>query len=205
MRAGETDAVQTRLVLPILLPLVSAAALFFYVINLSRVLLAGGEWGSLVIASVLVVAILGVVAWISMHPGLRTPTLTLVTVGLLLLVGAAGLTCFGPSQPESSAAAEGPPKVVGEPVATIDVEALPGTKFQSTHFETTAGVNEIRYSGAPGHTLAFTDTDLAGFELRTGGKTADVGKVELEPGTYTIYCTISGHRAQGMQATITVS
>jgi plastocyanin len=205
MRGVETDAVQTRLVLPVLLPLVSAAALFFYVINLSRVLLAGGEWGSLVVASVLVVAILGVVAWISMHPGLRTSSLTLVTCGLLLLVGAAGLTCFGPSQPESSAAAEGPPKVVGAPVATIDVAALPSTKFQTDRFETAAGINEIRYAGAPGHTLAFTDADLAGFELRTGGNSADVGKVELKPGTYTIYCTIAGHRAQGMQATITVS
>src|SRR5262245_60888755 len=135
MRAGETDAVQTRLVLPILLPLVSVVALFFYVINLSRVLLAGGEWGSLVIASILVVGILGAVAWISMHPGRSTPTLALVTVGLLLLVGVAGLTCLGPSQPESSAAAEGPPKVVGEAVATVDVAALPSTKFQTDHFE----------------------------------------------------------------------
>ena len=40
MRAVETDAVQSRL----LLPIASAAALFFYVVNLSRVLLAGGEW-----------------------------------------------------------------------------------------------------------------------------------------------------------------
>ena len=41
--------------------------------------------------------------------------------------------------------------------------------------------------------------------MKTGAKSADVGKVDLEPGTYTIYCTISGHRAQGMQDTITVS
>jgi plastocyanin len=203
MRTVETDAVRTRLLLPILLPLASAAALFFYVVNLSRVLLAGGEWGSLLVASLLVLAILGTVAWISMHPGLRASTLTVVAVGLMLLVGAAGLTCLGPSQPAPSAAASAPP--TGDPVATVDVEALANMKFQSDHFDTVAGVNQIRYSGAPGHTLAFSDEALAGFELATGARSADTGKVVLEPGTYTIYCTISGHRAQGMRATITVS
>ena len=202
MRTVETDAVQSRLLLPILLPVASAAALFFYVINVSRVLLAGGEWGSLVVASVLVLAILGVVAWISMHPDLRTSSLTLVTVSLLLLVGAAGLTCLGPSQPESTAAAAGLTVPDVEPVATLDIEAA-GTTFQSDSFETAAGVNEIRYSGATGHTLAFSEKELAGFLLATGSK-VDSGKVLLEPGTYTIYCTIAGHRAQGMEATITV-
>ena len=190
MRTVETDAVQSRLLLPILLPVASAAALFFYVINLSRVLLAGGEWGSLV------------VAWISMHPDLRTSSLTLLTVSLLLLVGAAGLTCLGPSQPESTAAAAGLTVPDVEPVATLDIEAA-GTTFQSDSFETAAGVNEIRYSGATGHTLAFSEKELAGFLLATGSK-VDSGKVLLEPGTYTIYCTIAGHRAQGMEATITV-
>ncbi len=204
MRAVETDAVQSRLLLPILLPIASAAALFFYVVNLSRVLLAGGEWGSLVVASVLVLAILGVVAWISMHPDLRTSSLTVLTASLLLLVGAAGLTCLGPSQPEPTTEASGPPVPPGKPVATLDVEALASTEFQSDHFDTVAGVNAIRYSGAAGHTLAFTEQELAGFVLTTGDK-VDTGKVLLEPGSYTIYCTIAGHRVQGMEATVTVA
>src|SRR5262245_45813370 len=54
---GHAEAWRTRVLLPLLLPIVSAAAIFFYVINLSRALLAGGEWGSLVIASILVLAI----------------------------------------------------------------------------------------------------------------------------------------------------
>ena len=36
-------------------------------------------------------------------------------------------------------------------------------------------------------------------------KEKDSGKVELAAGTYTIYCTIPGHRAAGMEATITVT
>src|SRR6478609_4483543 len=36
------EAWRTRVLLPLMLPIVSAAAIFFYVINLSRALLAGG-------------------------------------------------------------------------------------------------------------------------------------------------------------------
>ena len=45
---GETprsEAIRTRVILPILLPIVSAATIFFYVINVSRVLLAGRRVG----------------------------------------------------------------------------------------------------------------------------------------------------------------
>jgi plastocyanin len=202
------EALRTRVVIPILLPIVSAAAIFFYVVNLSRVLLAGGEWGSLVIASILVLAILGVVAWISAHPNLQTSTLAMMVAVLFLFIGAAGLTTLGPSEPHEEA--EGPAFVepTGDPVATTEVVAEAGLTFNADNYDTIAGVNQIDYIlGGGTHTLVFTDKEFAGFELEvSASQKKDSGKVELVAGqTYTIYCTIPGHRASGMEATITVS
>jgi plastocyanin len=200
------EAIRTRIWLPLLLPILSGAALFFYVINLSRALLAGGEWGSLVIASIITLSILGGAAWISSQPNLRTSTLGVILAGLLLLIGAMGLTSVGPSLPKHVAAG-GPKAPKGDAVATVEVDALPTLKFQSTNFTTQAGINEIKYVLVGGtHTLAFREKELSYFGLAVDSKQPeDTGKVDLKPGTYNIYCTIPGHAAAGMEATITVS
>ena len=203
-----SEAIRTRVILPILLPIVSAAAFFFYVINVSRVLLAGGEWGSLVIASILVLAILGTVAWISAHPNLRTGSLAIMVAILFLFIGAAGLTTLGPSENKNNKAA-GPAfkEPTGDAVGTVDITAEPTLKFNATNFDTVGGVNQINYIlGGGTHTLVFEEKEFNGFELAVNPtKPKDSGKVELAPGTYTVFCTIPGHREAGMQATITVS
>jgi uncharacterized cupredoxin-like copper-binding protein len=52
----------------------------------------------------------------------------------------------------------------------------------------------------------FSEKEFTGFELAVNpAKQRDSGKVELAPGAYTIYCTVPGHRAAGMEATITVT
>jgi plastocyanin len=202
------EAWRTRVLLPLLLPIASAAAIFFYVVNLSRALLAGGEWGSLVIASILVLVILGVVAWISAHPDLRTGTLAVMVAVLFLFIGATGLTTLGPSE-DKNAEASGPSfkPPSGDPVGTVDVTAEANLKVNATNYDTVAGVNQINYLlGGGAHTLVFTDKALTGFELEVSpAQKQDTGKVELAAGTYTIYCTIPGHRAAGMEATVTVT
>ena len=89
---------------------------------------------------------------------------------------------------------------------TLDVEALPSLTFQAKNFDVAAGVTQINYIDKGGtHTLNFdtSDPNLKQFELQVPtGKHS--GKVDLKPGQYVIYCAIPGHRAAGMEATITV-
>jgi FtsP/CotA-like multicopper oxidase with cupredoxin domain len=64
-------------------------------------------------------------------------------------------------------------------------------------------VFDVMNHGSVAHNLALeggpTTPDLASGESAT----LDVG--ELSPGTYTIFCTIAGHRDSGMEATLTVT
>jgi plastocyanin len=93
----------------------------------------------------------------------------------------------------------------GTPVGTLEINALPSLTYQANNFTVPAGTIQINYISKGGtHTLVFDNPKLSGFELYVPqGPTS--GKVQLEPGAYTIYCTIPGHRQAGEQATITVT
>jgi plastocyanin len=196
------DPVAERLLFPLLLPIVSIGAVLVLVLNISRLLLASGEHGSVLVGTLITVVILGGAAWISASPRLRTSTLAMLTAGFVVVIVAAGLITLGPSEPEQAEAASQAP--TGPPVATEEVDALPTLKFQSDAFTWPAGIVEVEYVDKGGsHTLLFTDPKLSYFHLAVpGGPTK--GKVELQPGEYTIYCSIPGHRAAGMEATVTV-
>ena len=124
--------------------------------------------------------------------------------GFMVLILSAGLLSLGPSE-EKKAAGGGFKQPAGPPVATLEVDALPSLSFQAKEFTIPAGVIQVNYvdqAAGASHTLVFSESQFSGFQLAVpqGPKT---GKVDLKPGTYTIYCTIPGHRAAGMQATVT--
>jgi plastocyanin len=91
----------------------------------------------------------------------------------------------------------------GTPSVTIEAHDI---YLRPNQIKAPAGKLRIRYveDGAQQHTLVIQG--VKGFELKVspGGK-SDTGTVTLQPGEYTYYCTIPGHRAQGMQGTLTVS
>jgi plastocyanin len=200
---------RTRLLLPLLLPIGSALAIAFFAINLSRALLAGGSTGALITISVITLVFFGGAAWISSQPNLSTGALAVTLVVMLGLIGAAGLTTIGAASDHGGGEEEeaaGYVEPTGDPVATLEIDALPTLKFQATDFPTIAGINEILYVDKGGfHTLVFEEPELRGFELKVNGTGDDRGKVELTPKVYTVYCSVPGHREAGMEATITVS
>ena len=197
------DPVRDRLLLPIALPLLSMLAVFLYVVNLSRVFIASGENVSVLVGTIVTVGILAGGAAISASPRLRSSTLVMALAGFMVLILSAGLLSLGPSE-ETAGGGGGFKQPAGPPVAALEVDALPSLSFQATEFSVPPGIIQMNYNDLGGtHTLLFTDPKLSGFQLAVpqGPKT---GKVNLTPGTYTIYCSIPGHRAAGMQATVNV-
>jgi plastocyanin len=197
----------TRLLLPIALPVLAAFMIAVFVLNVSRVFLASGQTGALVMAVTLIVVILGGAAAISAAPRLRTSSLVMMVSGLFVVVMAAGLVAAPASVEKKKgggglAVPKGPP--AGPPV---EVDALGTLKFQATQFTAKAGIVQINYVSKDGnHTLAFDPPGPTppGFLLQVPANGTVTRKLLLKPGNYTIYCTLPGHRAAGMVATLIV-
>jgi plastocyanin len=204
--APADDALKTRLLLPVLVPVLAMAAVAMYVLNVSRIFLASDKDGALVEGIIITVSILVVASVLAAIPRLRTSSLAVVLALALLVVIGAGSVTLGPSVTHN----EGGAKSLGPAVASVTVNAGPGLSFegQKGTFTTSvpkSGVIEIKYGGDSGHTFAFTDARLSSFLLQSSAGSKSVGKVKLAPGTYTFYCTLPGHRDGGMQGTLTVS
>jgi manganese oxidase len=61
----------------------------------------------------------------------------------------------------------------------------------------------VSNDGTTTHDLTVEDQDLATPTLDAGGS-ADLDVGALAPGTYTVFCSIPGHRESGMEAEVTV-
>lgn len=93
--------------------------------------------------------------------------------------------------------------------ASFDVEADPGGNlaFTSDSASAKAGnvtVNFTNSSPVP-HDVRIEDKggeDIGGTEVIT--ESNESAKVELEPGSYTFFCSVPGHRQAGMEGTLTV-
>lgn len=78
--------------------------------------------------------------------------------------------------------------------------------FDPENAEAPAGIDTIKMDSENGlHTLVFDDGKLPGFKLEASSGESDQLKANLRPGKYTIYCDVPGHRAAGMEGTITVT
>ncbi len=94
------------------------------------------------------------------------------------------------------------PKGPATETIAIDAENF---SFTPDEVDAEPGIAEISLTSTAGlHDLVF-DGAFPGFRLEAGTGDTDTKKIELEPGTYEFYCSLSGHRAAGMEGTLTVS
>jgi len=121
--------------------------------------------------------------------------LAVATLTIPLALGACGGDDKGSS---SSSGSSADLRVIGQDI-----------KYDKKDYQMATGLKtiELKNQGSLAHTLLIEQDGkkIEGFKLSTAPKKTDSGKVNLPPGTYTIYCDITGHRAAGMEATLTVN
>jgi plastocyanin len=104
-------------------------------------------------------------------------------------------------------AAEPKEEAGGAPVEDKDYDLLiegSNFKFQKDVFDVPAGIALIKYTSIEGsHTLAFKDAEHAYFNLAVPPDSEEKALL-VEGEEYEIYCTLPGHEAAGMHATIKV-
>ena len=120
--------------------------------------------------------------------------LAAVAVGAVVLTGCGG----------DDAAGGGTDNAKPADVVARGDDAL---QFDQKQYSAAAGsvVIELVNDGLQPHTLLFEK--VSGFKKLsvTGKGDTDRGTANLEPGTYTIYCDVAGHRSAGMEAKLVIS
>src|SRR4051794_10163231 len=202
-REQRVELRKDRIWLPFLLPVGAILAVALVTINISRIFLAASQDGSdpaVIAAIIITLGVLFGATFIAAIPRLRTSSLVITMCGITAVVLLSGSLALGAAEDKKEASVE----PVGDAINTLEVDAS-NFHFQADNFDVPAGINEIKYVSKEGsHTLAFDEATQAYVNLSvpSGQNTT---KVDLVQGTtYTIYCTLPGHRAAGMHATLTV-
>jgi plastocyanin len=123
-----------------------------------------------------------------------------LTIGFL--VAAFGLAACGGGGDDGGGKAYVPPKGPSTETLTFVAQNFSFTPEKAT---AKAGIATIELTAKSGiHDFVFDDA-YPGFHLEAdGGGSSQSEKIDLKPGKYTFYCSITGHRAQGMEGTLTV-
>ena len=131
---------------------------------------------------------------------MRSRLLTLAGAGALVLTLAACGDSDGGDGGDDGGAAAGD---CSPATANVTVGALDALEFDNDAYDAEAGCIQFTYrnEGNLAHTLLIKEQ--SGFKLKVGD--TDEGVIELEPGTYELFCDVAGHEAGGMTAELTVS
>jgi nitrite reductase (NO-forming) len=126
-----------------------------------------------------------------------------LSAGALIVSAASG----GPADDGAATLAVGE-EVAGDPVSDAPAEVsveLDEMVITPGNLEVAPGGSlEVTNVGAAPHDLVVEGADV-GTPMLDPGETATLDLGDLAPGTYTVICTVAGHREAGMEATLTVA
>jgi plastocyanin len=124
--------------------------------------------------------------------GLATMIFTFLTVVLAFCA----LAVAGAAMSKSNDAEDAAAKATGTPVTLSEFAIDPSMLDVSE-----GGTLSVRNGGSAVHNLQVAGADLGTKDLQSG-ETATLDLSSLDPGNYTVFCSIPGHRAAGMEGTL---
>lgn len=204
---------RNRVLLPVFLPLLVIAGFIGFAFALSRVLLAVSETGSNVIALFVAIYLLAVAGLVSARPRISSKALGVGLVVGLLSLGVAGvlgaqagmrdLHAEEHAEEGEAAAGEGAEGEAVQLSETAELWVAVDIDFTDAPSTIPSGEVEIalKNDGAILHNVVLEGTDV---KVEAAGGQAASETFTLEPGTYTYYCDVPGHRSAGMEGEVTV-
>lgn len=136
---------------------------------------------------------------------------------VLALAAVALVACGSSSSTEAESTSEAPAKEetsegskeAGGGGGTISIEANPegSLEFEESSVSAKAGKDTLEFTNESpvSHDVKIEDSsgeEVGGVEIVAEG--TESASVELEPGEYTFFCSVPGHRQAGMEGTLTV-
>jgi plastocyanin len=137
-----------------------------------------------------------------------------IALATIFLAGFALAACGGDDDESSTTAAESTTETTetsggssgGGGTVSFEADPSGALAFTETEVSASAGENTVEFdnqsSTAHDVVIEGDGEDIAETEVITGSTTSTTA--ELEPGTYTFYCSVDSHREAGMEGTLTV-
>lgn len=204
------DHLRSRIGVPLLMLLALLGGIGVLLFSLSRILLAISPTGAVVIALAVAGFVLLVASTLGQNPAVSGRALGVALAIGLLGVGGAGVAALqaGPREIEphgaeaeagSAQAQEDGDDGGGDGGEEIPEEALvwAAEDIEFTDAPDSAEAGEVTIAidnqGGITHDVTIDELDLT---VEAGGGETAVEEVEVEPGTYSYYCSVPGHESQ---------
>jgi len=131
------------------------------------------------------------------------PLLLVLAASVLALSACGGGSSSSSTTPAATGAGGG-----GGGSSTVKISADPSgaLKYEQTDVSATAGSITIDFTNMSSlpHDVTIEGNGASGATDQITNSTTST-TVDLEPGTYTFFCSVDGHRAAGMEGTLTVN